>query len=101
MQNDELLLNECQSIERLDYLSAWLERPRVGAFPSELLRRERVRRKPSGAHNDHHRGDRESGEDDDDDVNGFFFQFEHKRSDSRVKEREGRGGPFISRSDVG
>ena len=49
-----------------------------------------------GAHNDH-RADRESG-DDDDDVNGFFFQFEHKRSDRRLREeaRKGGRGPFIS-----
>ena len=33
--------------------------------------------------------ERESG-DDDDDVNGFFFQFEHKRSDRRLRKGEGR-----------
>ena len=38
--------------------------------------------------------ERESG--DDDDVNGFFFQFEHKRSDRRLRKGEEAGGPFIS-----
>ena len=67
----------------LGYLSAWEEGLVTchGIPIGAVARREETERR--GAHNDH-RGDRESGEDDD--VNGFFLQFEHKRSDRRRDE---------------
>ena len=74
----------------LGYLSAWKGWPVATCHGIPI---GAVARRWRGEHNDH-RGDRESGEDDESDVNGFFLQFEHKRSDrGRAWEggREGEG----------